>query len=82
MLAILSRQEFREGIPAGVPPGTRVAHKTGWIEGVVYHDAAIVYPAGGSSYVLVVLTGGIRPDTAAYHLVRDLSALVYAAVAR
>src|SRR3989454_3695525 len=31
MLAILGRQEFNEGIPAGVPPGTRVAHKTGWI---------------------------------------------------
>src|SRR5437899_11519009 len=43
MLAILSRQEFNEGIPVGVPPGTRVAHKTGWIGEVVYHDAAIVY---------------------------------------
>ena len=81
MLAILSRQEFHEGIPAGVPPGTHVAHKTGWIEGVVYHDAAIVYPARGSSYVLVVLTGGIKADTAAYHLVADISRMVYAAVA-
>ncbi len=26
MLAILGRQEFNEGIPAGVPPGTGVAH--------------------------------------------------------
>ena len=26
MLAILGRQEFNEGIPVGVPPGTRVAH--------------------------------------------------------
>src|SRR5256884_5243330 len=30
MLAILSRQEFNEVIPAVVPCGTRVAHKTGW----------------------------------------------------
>src|SRR2546425_1091107 len=37
MLAILGRQEFHEGIPAGAPPGTRVAHKTGWIGEVVYH---------------------------------------------
>jgi len=79
MLAILSRQEFHEGIPASVPPGTRVAHKTGWIGGVVYHDAAIVYPPSGGSYVLVVLTGGIKADTVAYNLVADLSRLVYVA---
>ncbi len=79
MLAILSRQEFREGIPAGVPPGTRVAHKTGWIGGVVYHDAAIVYPRRGGAYVLVVLTGGIKTDSVAYNLVADLSRMVYGA---
>jgi beta-lactamase class A len=28
MLAILSRQAFNEGIPAGLPAGTRVYHKT------------------------------------------------------
>lgn len=79
MLAILSRQEFNEGIPVGVPPGTRVAHKTGWIGKVVYHDAALVSPSTGGSYVLVVLTGGIAQDTVAYNLVADLSRLVYAA---
>jgi beta-lactamase class A len=77
MLAILARQEFNEGIPAGVPAGTRVAHKTGWIGEVVYHDAAIVYPSSGSSYVLVVLTGGIKEDSVAHNLVADLSRLVY-----
>ncbi len=77
MLAILGRQEFSEGIPTGVPPGTRVAHKTGWIGEVVYHDAAIVYPAHGGSYVLVVLTGGIAQDSVAHNLVADLSRLVY-----
>jgi beta-lactamase class A len=79
MLAILSRQEFHEGIPAGVPPGTRVAHKTGWIGEVVYHDAAIVYPPNGGSYVLVVLTAGIKQDSVAHHLVADVSRMVYAA---
>lgn len=82
MLRILGRQEFNEGIPVGVPPGTRVAHKTGWIGEVVYHDGAIVYPAGASSYVLVVLTGGIKQDSVAYNLVADLSRLVYEAAAR
>src|SRR5204862_4823699 len=48
MLRILGAQEFNEGIPVGLPPGTRVAHKTGWIGEVVYHDAAIVYTAAPS----------------------------------
>ena len=81
MLAILSRQEFNEGIPAGLPPGIPVAHKTGWIGQVVYHDAGLVLPPAGGGYVLVVLTGGLQEDSAAYGLVRDLSHLVYAAVA-
>ena len=77
MLAILSRQQFNEGIPAGLPAGTRVYHKTGWIEQVVYHDAALVEPASGSRYVLVVLTAGIAKNDDAYALVRDVSQLVY-----
>ena len=79
MLAILGRQEFNEGIPAGVPAGTRVAHKTGWIGEVVYHDAAVVYPPRGGAYVLTVLTGGIKEDSVAHNLVADLSRFVYGA---
>src|SRR5213078_4170491 len=82
MLAIRGRQEFNEGIPVGVPPGTRVAHKTGWIGEVVYHDAAVVSPAAGGGYVLVVLTGGIKEDSVAHNLVADLSRLVYDGVRR
>jgi beta-lactamase class A len=80
MLAILGRQHFSEGIPAGLPPGTRVEHKTGWVGEVVYHDAAIVRPATGAPYVLVVLTGGIKEDRVAYDLVADISQMVYSAV--
>ena len=77
MLAILGRQQFNEGIPAGLPVGTRVYHKTGWIDQVVYHDAALVQPADGRRYVVVVLTGGIQKSDDAYALVRDLSRIVY-----
>jgi beta-lactamase class A len=80
MLDILGRQHFTEGIPAGLPAGTRVEHKTGWIGGVVYHDAGIVRPAGRAPYVLVVLTGGVKDDSVAYALVRDISHQIYAAV--
>ena len=79
MLVILGRQEFNEGIPAGVPSGTRVAHKTGWIGEVVYHDAGVVYPPHGGSYVLVVLTGGIKEDSVAHNLVADVSRMVWEA---
>jgi beta-lactamase class A len=79
MLAILAKQQFNEGIPAGLPPGTWVYHKTGWIGQVVYHDAALVEPAGarGRRYVLVVLTGGIQKDEDSHGLVRDISRLVF-----
>src|SRR3989442_1487470 len=80
MLAILGRQHFTEGIPAGMPNGARVYHKTGSIEGVVYHDAAIVEPPGGRRYVLVVTTGRFQQDTTAYNLVADLSRIVSGAV--
>lgn len=63
MVRILLDQEFNDMIPAGMPEDVRVAHKTGWITGID-HDAAIVYPDDGESYVLVVLTRGFSdPDT-------------------
>jgi beta-lactamase class A len=80
MLAILSRQEFNDEIPAGLPPGTRVAHKTGSIT-AVRHDAAIVYPQGKPPYVLVVLTRNIPDERVARVLIADLSRLVYQHVA-
>jgi len=76
MRDILLAQEFNEKIPAGLPPGTRVAHKTGEIT-AVSHDAAIVYPAGRKPYVLTVLTRGIRDSKASSALIADISRLVY-----
>ncbi len=78
MIGILSRQEFNELIPAGLPPGTRVAHKTGWITGIS-HDAALVYPPGRKPYVLVVLTRGIADTRVANELVADISRIVWKA---
>jgi beta-lactamase class A len=77
MLAILLAQEFNEKIPAGLPPGTRVAHKTGEIT-AVSHDAAIIYPTGRKPYVLVVLTRGIADGTKSSKLIADISAILYA----
>jgi beta-lactamase class A len=76
MVDFLLGQEFNKGIPAGVPAGVRVAHKTGEIT-AIYHDAAIVYPPGRGPYVLVVLTKGYAGPTQAYALMADVSGLVY-----
>jgi beta-lactamase class A len=57
MVEILLGQEHNSGIPAGLPPGTRVAHKTGSITKIA-HDAGLVFAPDGSQYVLVVLTRG------------------------
>ncbi len=64
MIDILLGQEHNDGIPAGLPRGTRVAHKTGWIP-EISHDAALVFRPDGSSYVLVVLTRGFKDNAKA-----------------
>ena len=77
MRDVLLEQEFNTGIPAELPTGTRVAHKTGWITGIT-HDAAIVYPQKGPTYVLVLLTKGIPEEPTAQKLIADISRLVFA----
>ncbi len=60
MVEVLAAQKFNDGIPQGLPPGVKVAHKTGTITGV-HHDAAIVL--GDQPCVLVVLTRGIEKES-------------------
>jgi beta-lactamase class A len=76
MLEDLLAQEFNDGIPAGLPPGVKVAHKTGDIT-AVFHDAAIVFPPGRPSYVLVILTKGYDRRADAARLMADISTIVY-----
>jgi beta-lactamase class A len=76
MIDILAAQEFNSGIPAGLPPGTRVAHKTGNIT-AHYHDAAIVYPPGSDPYVLVVLTKDAASEPDAVRAVAAVSRLFW-----
>ena len=79
MRDVLFAQAFNSAIPAGLPAGTRVAHKTGDITRVE-HDAALVYPARGAPYVLVVLTSGIESQSAARSLIADITRIVHAAL--
>ncbi|MFX4273400.1 serine hydrolase [Propionibacteriaceae bacterium Y1685] len=73
---ILSAQELVDGIPAGLPAGTKVEHKTGSITGVK-HDSGIVLPAEGDPYVLVVCTSGAGTDEEGAELIKNISAAVW-----
>ena len=70
MAAILKRQKFHDAIPAGLPEGIVVAHKTGNIT-KIHHDAAIVY--GPRPYVLVVLVRGIEDQKVSGALIASIS---------
>ena len=80
MLDILFAQEFRAGIPAGIPPdvraAARIANKTGEISSAA-HDAGIVFLPDRQPYVLAVLT---EPDPASerrMERVARVSSIVY-----
>lgn len=74
MLAVLADQEYLDGIPAVLPPGTRSASKGGWVDGI-RHDAALIWPADTPAYLLVVCTSGVA---GALDLVRDIAAAGWA----
>ncbi len=76
MIAILRQQHYNEGIPARLPEGASVAHKTGWNERI-YHDAAIVFPPRHTPYVLVIMTRGLSETREGPALVSALSRAIY-----
>jgi beta-lactamase class A len=79
MREILLDQRFKSGIPAGLPPAARVAHKSGNIS-TVHHDAGIVYLEGRQPYVLVILTQ-FPSEASAKTAVADVSRDIYECVA-
>jgi beta-lactamase class A len=76
MAAILRRQTVNDRIPAGLPPGVAVAHKTGEITRI-RHDAAIVYAP--RPFVLVVLIRGLNEGKKASALAAGITRLIYEA---
>jgi len=78
MIDILAQQEFNDGIPAGLPKGTRVAHKTGSIT-AIQHDASLVFRPDGTQYVLVVLTRGFAKGEEAEKVIAQISRALWSA---
>ena len=75
--ALLAAQEYRDKIPAGLPPGTYVANKTGWVTGVA-HDVALVRPEGGAPYTLAVCTTSGLAEVEASRLIAAVSEKIWA----
>ncbi|MFG1873128.1 serine hydrolase [Micromonospora arborensis] len=87
MLDVLLAQEHREDLAAGLPEGTRIAHKNGWVRGV-RHGAGVVLPDDAPPYLIAVCTttdpadGGGSDDEDeddACLLIAHISAQVWAA---
>ncbi|HET8865104.1 MAG TPA: serine hydrolase [Gracilimonas sp.] len=76
MIEILKGQKFNEMIPALLPDGVQVAHKTGWITGV-NHDSGIVILPSGERYVLVMLSKNAPEREAVLSTFADISKMVY-----
>lgn len=81
MLEILHGQEFKSGIPAGVPEdirsnGAKFAHKTGEIS-TVAHDAGIVFLPNRKPYVLAILTVWDKDQGGRHDTLARISRVVY-----
>lgn len=76
MISILTRQKLNRAIPAGLPSGIRVAHKTGTIQ-EIKHDAGIIFVPGRRPYILVVLTRGIADRKQGDELIANISRIIY-----
>lgn len=79
MLDVLHRQQFRSGIPAGLPREARVANKTGDIS-TVAHDAGLVYLPGRKPYAIAVLTEWATSATGRSTTIAAASYIGYAAL--
>lgn len=82
-LALLSQTTFKDGLVAGLPQGSTVAHKfgehvlvdsSGTTSGIELHDCGIVYAP--KAYILCVMTRGQKLDDLE-QTIKDISSLVY-----
>jgi beta-lactamase class A len=77
IVAVLAAQQINDALPAQLPPGIRVAHKSGWVNGIS-HDAGIVYPDGEDPFVFVMCTTSNLDEQAGCALIAAGAAAAYA----
>jgi beta-lactamase class A len=74
LFPLLTHTTSEHGIPAGVPPSARVAHKVGTMYGTENDSAYIV--SGRTSYVLSVAVAGID-ESVGWSLIAQISARIW-----
>src|SRR5207248_3268316 len=74
MLARLERQQINDRLPAQLPGGVVVAHKTGNLSGVT-HDAGIIYTKTGPRVVVAMTWDALDEDAA--NFISSIGSLVY-----
>ena len=77
MLSLLSQQERRHKIPAGMPSGVQVANKTGEL-GDVENDAAIIYNTeNGRDLVIVFMSENLTQAGSAQEAIASSARTIY-----
>lgn len=76
MFDILADQYFKDLIPAHLPEGVVVAHKTGFITGV-QHDSGIIRLPDGRQYVLVLLSKNLGDRDEGKRVMANVSKMIY-----
>lgn len=78
MIEVMFGQEFNESIPALLPAGVKVAHKTGWT-GDFFHDTGIVFTPNRKPYAISLFTNGFPEDdeNQAHNCMAQISKMIY-----
>lgn len=78
ILDLLSKSQMNDRIPAKLPEGLKVAHKTGELAGV-RNDAGIVFlaPPAGGAYVIVMMSKNLRGEDEGVENLAEISRIVY-----
>ncbi|MDP9251784.1 MAG: class A beta-lactamase-related serine hydrolase [Chloroflexota bacterium] len=74
MLARLERQQINDRLPAGLPEGVVIAHKTGNLPGLT-HDAGIIFTPAGPRVVVAMTWDAYDAD--AYAFIANVASIVY-----
>ena len=75
MLDLLAEQQINDRMPANLPDGTRVAHKTGDLDNSV-HDAGVIFAPNGP-IVVVVLSDQVENREAVVEFIQQVALLAY-----
>ncbi len=72
---LLNKQEVNYKIPAALPEGTHISHKTGEVDDTE-NDAAIIYTPMGD-YIFCIMSNNLTDTNSAVEHIHEISRLVY-----